>query len=354
MKEVWKLNPTKLPKKIIIEENAIQKIPDILKNSGDFHSILCVIGKKTHGIVGKDIKKILTEDGYKPNFVFVKACDEKTIFDIQKKGLKLKTDLIMGIGGGKNIDVAKAVASHPKRSWVSVPTIPSHDGIASDRSVVSKGKTKYPVLGNPPIAVIADTVIIAKAPFRYFAAGCGDVISKITAVLDWQLARDNKGESYDDYAANLAYSSAETIIKNAKNYRRDFESSIKILMKCLINCGTAMLITKSSRPCSGSEHMFCHTIDKLFPENKVLHGEKVALGTYIMSYLHGIDHEEIKDALISYKLPTNSKQIKIPSKILVEVLSTAHKIRSDMRYTILRNGIDKKDARNILKKLKVI
>jgi len=352
VKEVWKLNPTKFPKKIIIEENATQKIPDILKNLGDFHSILCVIGKKTHEIVGKDIKKILAKDGYKPNFVFVKACDERTIFDAQKKGLK--ADLIMGIGGGKNIDVAKAVASHLKIPWVSVPTIPSHDGIASDRSVVSKGKTKYPVLGNPPIAVIADTTIIAKAPFRYFAAGCGDVISKITAVLDWQLARNEKGESYDDYAANLAYSSAEIIIKNAKNYRKDFESSIKILMKCLINCGIAMLITNSSRPCSGSEHMFCHTVDKSFPENKALHGEKVALGTYIMSYLHGIYHEEIKNALISYKLPTNSKQIKIPSRILVEVLSTAHKIRSDMRYTILRNGIDKKDARNILKKLKVI
>lgn len=349
-----KLNPIKLPKKVLIEENAIEKIPDVLKSLGNFRSILCVFGKKTYRILGKDVKKILADKKYESSFVYVKSCDEQTILKTKKKGLKLKTDLIIGIGGGKNIDVAKAVASYLKIPWISVPTIPSHDGIASDRSVVSKGKTKYPVLGNPPLAVIADLKILSDAPFRFFAAGCGDIISKSTSVLDWKLARDEKGESYDNYAAELASSSAELIIKNAKNYKRNYKSSIELLVKCLINCGIAMSITKSSRPCSGSEHMFCHTIDKLFPKNKALHGEKVALGTYIMSFLHGIDHKEIRNALISYKLPIDHKGINIPSDIIVDALTKTHEIRSDIRYTILRDGIKRKDARSILKKLKVI
>jgi len=121
----------------------------------------------------------------------------------------------------------------------------------------------------------------------------------------------------------------------------------------LINCSIAMIIAKSSRPCSGSEHMFWNAIDRLYP-NTALHGEKVALGTYIMSFLHGIDYKKIRDALASYKLPLNSKDIKIPSKILVEALATAHRIRSDMRYTILKNGIEKETAKEILNKLKII
>ena len=100
--------------------------------------------------------------------------------------------------------------------------------------------------------------------------------------------------------------------------------------------------------------MFCHALDFLCPENTALHGEKVALGTYIMSYLHGIDHEKIKEALVSYNLPTNFREIKIFPKVLVKALSTAHKIRSDRRYTILRNGLSKKEAEKILMKLEVI
>jgi len=100
--------------------------------------------------------------------------------------------------------------------------------------------------------------------------------------------------------------------------------------------------------------MFCHAIDFLLPENTALHGEKVALGTYIMSFLHGIDFLEIKDVLLSYKLPVNYQQINIPQEILIKALSTAHKIRGDRRYTILRDGIKKTDAENILKKLEVI
>ncbi len=100
--------------------------------------------------------------------------------------------------------------------------------------------------------------------------------------------------------------------------------------------------------------MFSHTIDFLAPENKALHGEKCALGAYIMAHLHGIDHEKIREALVSYHLPTNFREIKVFPKVLVKALSTAHKIRSDRRYTILKNGVNKKEAEKVLTELKVI
>lgn len=204
------------------------------------------------------------------------------------------------------------------------------------------------------MAIVADMKILSKAPFRFSAAGCGDVIAKRTAVLDWQLARDERGEEYDDFAAKLASSAADTIINNSKEYKKDYKSSVELLVKALISCGIAMATAKSSRPCSGSEHMFCHAIDFLYPENKALHGEKVALGTYIMAFLHGIDHNEIKEVLLSYKLPVNHEQIQIPSKMLIKALSTAHEIRSDKRLSILRDGINTEEAEKILKKLRII
>lgn len=339
--------------KIIVKEGAVNEIPNVLKVLGSFKFILIVTGKITHELIGKKISDILIDD-YKIDIVNVENCNHSTVERIREKYRNLKPDLIIGIGGGKNIDVAKAVSYHLKIPCVSIPTIPSHDGIASDRAVIAKGKRKYPLVGKLPIAIIADLGILSKAPFRFFAAGCGDVIAKRTAVLDWQLARDEQGEEYNDSAAKMTSSAAEMVINNSKIYEKNYIASVELVVKALIYCGIAMAHAKSSRPGSGSEHMFCHAIDHLYPKNTALHGEKVALGTYIMAFLHGIDYNQIKEVLVAYKLPINHEQIKIPRKILVKALSTAHAIRSDKRLTILRDGIKTEEAENILKKLRII
>jgi glycerol-1-phosphate dehydrogenase [NAD(P)+] len=343
-----------LPRKIIIKENTLSDIERLVEEFNNFKSILLILGLKTREIFGKKIFDLLVEKGYLINCIYVEKSDHSTLERVKKHAKILNVDLIMGIGGGKNIDIAKAVSHFLDIPYISIPTILSHDGIASDRCVISKGKKKYPILASPPLGVVIDLKIISQAPYRFFSAGCGDVIAKKTAVLDWKLANEEKNEDYNELAASLAYFSAALIIRNARYHKNNFKSSIRILAENLVNCGMAMSMTRSSRPCSGSEHMFCHSIDYLFPENRALHGEKVALGTYIMSFLHGIDYMEIKDALVAYNLPINYQQINIPQEILVKALSIAHKIRSDRRYTILRNGIKRNDAEKILKKLGVI
>ncbi len=347
------MHEIELPRKIVVGEEVYPKIPDVLEKLDDFNSVLLVMGMKTRDLVGQKILKILNNH-YNLNFIYAKLCDHKTLQRVKKHANLVKADLVIGIGGGKNIDLAKAVAHYMKIPYISIPTILSHDGIASDRAVIAKGKKKYPIVGSPPLAVIADLDVLSQAPYRYFAAGCGDMIAKITSVLDWRLARDDKGEDYDDFVANLTYSAAETIINNAKRHEKNYKNSVKLLLECLITCGMAMTITKSSRPCSGSEHVFCHTIDFLASDNTALHGEKCALGAYIMAYLHGIDHEKIKEALVSYRLPTTFREIRVFPKVLIKALSTAHKYRSDKRYTILKNGVSKKEAEKILTELKII
>jgi glycerol-1-phosphate dehydrogenase [NAD(P)+] len=342
-----------LPRQIIMGEGVYPKIPSLLKKLDDFDSILLVMGMKTRDLVGQKILTILNNH-YNINCIYAENSNDSTLQRVKKHASLVKADLVMGIGGGKNIDLAKAVAHYMDIPYISIPTILSHDGIASDRAVIAKGKKKYPILGSSPIAVIADLDVLSQAPYRYFAAGCGDVISKKTAVLDWKLARDVKGEDYDDFIANLTHSAADTIINNAKEHEKNYKNSVKLLLESLITCGMAMAITKSSRSCSGSEHMLCHTIDFLAPKNTALHGEKVALGTYIMAYLHGIDYEKIREALVSYRLPTTFRDIKVFPNVLIRALSTAHKIRSDKRYTILKNGINKGESEKILTKLKII
>ena len=231
---MFELNQIKLPREIIVKEKAIREIPKLLKRLNDFQSLLLVLGMKTRELIGRKTLDLLTDNDYKSNCVYVEKCDHSTLERVKKHAKLVKADLVIGIGGGKNIDMAKAVANFLKVPFISVPTILSHDGIASNRAVMSKGKKRYPILTSPPLAIVADLEIMSKAPFRFFAAGCGEVISKKTAVLDWQLAKYERGEDYDEYTANLVSSSADLIIKNSKDYEKDYKSSIRLLLKTLI------------------------------------------------------------------------------------------------------------------------
>ena len=87
--------------------------------------------------------------------------------------------------------------SHPARA-----SIPTGEGNAS-------------LEAQPPIAIVADTGIIAEAPHRLLASGCADIISNYTAILDWELAHRVKGEPMSDYAIALSKMTAEILVKNA-------------------------------------------------------------------------------------------------------------------------------------------
>lgn len=322
----------KLPWRIAIGEKAINTMINFLEILGTDCSLI-VVGPVTYELVGKQLSEILERNGYKFEFFLSEKADFNSVKKAEKKANAVKAQILTGLGGGKNIDIAKTAAFNLKIPYISVPTIPSHDGIASASSSINKKGKGYSVFLDPPAAVIADMDYLVKAPYRYYAAGAGDAISKFTSVTDWKLARDEKHEYYGEYAGQMASLAAEIMIKNSNGYREDPESAVRLLTEALISCGYSMCVAGSSRPCSGSEHSFSHAVDWLFPENIAIHGEKCALGTLIMSYYQGKDYDAIRNALVNLRLPTNFKQIKIPSKILVKAVTLSYKVRK--RYTIL-------------------
>jgi glycerol-1-phosphate dehydrogenase [NAD(P)+] len=141
--------------------------------------------------------------------------------------------------------------------------------------------------------------------------------------------------------------SAEIIMeKNSKVY-----DNISILVEALISSGVAIGIAGSSRPCSGSEHLFSHTLD-LICERPALHGEQCGVGTILMAYLHGADWQNVKASLKKCSAPTTAKELGIDREKIVEAMTRAHKVRD--RYTILRDGLTEKIARDVAEKTGVI
>jgi glycerol-1-phosphate dehydrogenase [NAD(P)+] len=145
---------------------------------------------------------------------------------------------------------------------------------------------------------------------------------------------------------------ARVIIESADTIKPDHETSARLVVKALVSNGVAMSIAGSSRPASGSEHMFSHALDKIAPK-PALHGEQCGVGTIMMMYLHGGDWHEIRDALKKIGAPTTAHELEIEDKYIVDALLLAHAIRPE-RYTILGNGLTPSAAEKVARITKVI
>jgi glycerol-1-phosphate dehydrogenase [NAD(P)+] len=101
----------------------------------------------------------------------------------------------------------------------------------------------------------------------------------------------------------------------------------------LISCGVSMSIAGSSRPCSGSEHMFSHALETVKP-NCSMHGERCGVGAIMMAYLHKAEWKRVKATLEKLGAPTNSRGLGVDKDEVVKALRMASTIRPE-RYTIL-------------------
>ncbi len=353
-----KLEFFKIPHFVVFGSRAIEKIPEVLRKVGllpNSRVILLTGPTTTYNIAINLVYPKLEE--VTTHVEVVKIVREgdmvRFLLELREYVKRYEPSIIVAVGGGSVIDCAKVIAHWLGIPYITVPTSASHDGIASPAiSYLLRKKLSECIGGDysildPPIAIVADIDVISRAPYRLLAAGCGDLIAKLTAVRDWKLAHRLKGEDYSEYAASLAISSAKLVMHKADYIPKLSEDSVRTIVKALIGCGVAMSIAGSSRPCSGAEHLFSHALDYLSEKygfKPAHHGEQVGVGTILMAYLHGMKWWLIKRFLQKVKAPTTAEELGIEPKYLVMALTIAHKIRPE-RYTILGDsGISEKAA----------
>jgi len=322
-----------LPREVIVGNGTIERITKVSRRLGFTKSALIIAGSKTYDVAGKTVKALLEEDGIEVNKFLVESATIKDVKAVEEKIKALKPQVVLGVGGGTKIDVTKLSSAHQEAPFISVPTTASHDGVASPLSSVKGFEKPYSVMAQAPIAIIADTNIIMQAPWRFVVSGCGDVIAKFTALKDWKLAHEEKNEYYGEYAASLALMSAKLVMQNAELIKPRKEEGLRVLLEALISCGVSMSIAGSSRPCSGSEHLFSHALDMIKP-NHAMHGEQCGVGTVMMAYLHRANWKRIREALKMLGVPTNAHELGIEKEDVVKALEMTSTIRPE-RYTIL-------------------
>ncbi|MBO3762897.1 MAG: sn-glycerol-1-phosphate dehydrogenase [Thermoproteota archaeon] len=342
-----------LPKLVLAGEEIISSVGEELKKI-EVRKVLIITSKTPYSLFKDKLVSSLNSESIKFRFlVDTFKTHKETIENFFSNEFLKEADTVAGFGGGKVIDVSKLIAEQKSKNFISIPTVPSHDGIASPLVSLPAEDRWYSRFSKTPLAVFADIEILSKAPQVYVSSGFGDIIGKLTAIKDWRLAHLLTGEYYGEYAAQQAKSCADSIIKKSEEIGTKSKEGVRALVEALISCGIVISIAGSSRPCSGSEHLFAHALDYVanFPST---HGLEVGIGTIMMSYLHDMDWMEIKENLEKAKAATTAKEIGVGEEQVVKALSLAAKIRPE-RYTILgEKGLTIEAATNLAKVTKVI
>ncbi len=323
-----------LPKRVVVGYGVIRELPRHLLELGLGSPAIVLTGPTATRQWGLEVRSLLMDEGIEVQLLEVKSptlSEVERILDECGKGYRV----VIGVGGGKVLDVAKCVALRLGAKLVSVPTSPSHDGIASPFASIKGFERPTSVRTTMPVLVVADIDVMSKAPRRYVLAGYGDLLGKLTAVLDWRLAHKLRGEYYGEYAASLALLSAKHVIRMYEAFTANKipKEAIRNLVEALISSGVAMGIAGSTRPASGSEHMFAHALD-IVANYPALHGEEVAIGTIMMLYLHGKNWKKLRRIMKRVGLPTTAKELGVSEEKVIEALTKAHLVRPE-RYTIL-------------------
>lgn len=322
-------------------EDLLSVLGDELRGLFDVRRILLLTGPNVRRLYGKTVEGSLGGAGFEFGVMVIEVPSLDTASEVLARNSDAQ--LVIGLGGGKPIDVAKYVAYKSGVPIVSVPTSAAHDGIASPFASLKGAMKPYSMVTLPPKMVIADIDVIAGSPPRLIRSGIGDLIAKLTAVEDWRLSNQEKNEYFGEYAAHLALLSAKVAMENSESIGVLSKEGIRTLVEALISAGVAAGIAGSSRPCSGSEHLISHAIDLLEP-GRGLHGEKVGVATTLSAALHGMDWRRVRDVLERAGAPTGFGQLGISRDIACRAIVRAPAIRPE-RYTILHKlGLNYEEA----------
>jgi glycerol-1-phosphate dehydrogenase [NAD(P)+] len=242
-------------------------------------------------------------------------------------------EAVAGIGGGKTLDVTKFAANMAGMPMVAVATNLAHDGIASPVSSLEheSGKGSYGVA--PPVAAVIDLDRVRAGEPRMVRAGIGDVVAKLNAIADWEMAAAETGEPIDGLAVTLARTAAEAVLHQPGGIEDD--EFLTVLAESLLLCGLAMSVAGSSRPCSGGDHEIMHAIDQLYPAT-ANHGELAGVGALFCSFLYQNDRRFtlLGSCLSRHGLPRTPADLGLTGEQFTKAVLHAPSTRPG-RYTIL-------------------
>lgn len=325
------------PSKYIQGKGELQQIGSYVKTVGTKPLILS--DEVVWDITGETITKSFKDTGL--DYTYVEFNGEASLTEIDRvseTGKSENVDFVIGIGGGKTLDTAKAIADNLQTGVVIVPTTASTDAPTSSLSVIYSDEgvfESYKFYNKNPDLVLIDTAVVAKAPARFFSSGIAD------AMATWVEARATiksegstmAGGKPSIAAGAIAKTCEETLFKyGLPAYRAVEKGLVTKQVEAVVEANT--LLSGLGFETGGLAG--AHAIHNGFTVLKgkihdLTHGEKVAYGTLVQLMLELHSEEDLQKYLTFYQklnLPTTLKEMHledVPFEDLVKVGEAATK-----------------------------
>ncbi len=256
-------------------------------------------------------------------------CTHREIERVKASALRAAANVIVGAGGGKVLDTARAVAADLGLPVVNCPTVASSDAPCSALSVIydEEGSVvDYRIYPKNPSLVLVDTEVIASAPPRLLVAGMGDALATLfeaqTAVAAHRENMRGGGSSRSALAlAELCY---RTLLEDGPSaldaVRRQ---AVTPALERLVEANTLLSGLGFESSGLAAAHSVHNGMTIACGTHSYLHGEKVAFGTLVQLVLEGK-----------------------PAGLIQEVLSFSHSV--GLPITLADVGLEANDAEVLL------
>lgn len=308
------------PGKFLLGKNIMDSFGTYSESLGK--KFLVVASKSVMGIAQEKIGASFAGTEMQAEYIlFGGECSRNEINRLVAAGKEKGCDCIVGIGGGKLLDAAKATAYIMKTPVMVIPTIAATDAPCSALSVVYSDEgvfEEYLWLPKNPDIVMVDSEIVRKAPARYLVAGIGD------ALATYFEARAVKNSDSNTCAVSAigkqtlsAFALAElcynTLLEDGLKAKLSVEAGV--VTRALENVIEANILLSGIGFESGglaAAHSVHNGMTVLPQTHSAQHGEKVAFGTLTQLVLENSPMEEIETVLEfcdSVGLPVTLAQI---------------------------------------------
>ncbi len=280
-------------KKIVIERNAIKRIPELIKELNLPVNVFVVFDENTFDAAGKEVLAVLKEAGIRADSYMFKNKDilhpDEQAIGTLMMAMEPMPKLIVAVGSGTINDLSRFCATRLKISYIVVATAPSMDGFASNVIPITRSGMKVSYLGVTAEMVIGDLDVLSAAPLDLMVAGFGDIIGKVPARLDWLFGMHIFDEEKCPEIGKLMNSAVEQCIESASELKLRTYDATKGVMDALVLSGIAMQMNGNSRPASGAEHHMSHFLemrDGNYTRPGAYHGAKVGMMSLISMRLY--------------------------------------------------------------------